>query len=528
MPTRSFRMMRYNSMLTQLALLLFTSTHVSALPVALPATKVSSTLPIGVTTTNLSSTMTLGPRASISSNDHSSEKMLATAAGFVKDDHRRLAASRQSYHETSFNYPVEGVESFYIHADVFGATRVTGTSSFRLKKPEDCRAKCDETADCRAWILEPYEEYCNLLKDFEAVDYRKGLRCSECGEVDAGQRKLGCSSSRPCKVRFWPNLRDGPVWQQPPPAGECYLNSGRSLGDYEGKVAHSISGASCLAWKDAANSRYADLPGNYCRSPDDRSSEHYGRFSPVSSYSKGHKGPWCYVADDYSDPVFTSHEGPNWRPGAKWEYCDIVKCPAPPPPMPPMPPSAPPPPRPPQSFDEHDCAQPFGFRTYQDVFTTKPTKWVYNELSMGKDMSTALVAWNKKCGEEFWTEHAPTYDWKRLEVCPSLSPSSQERAAAPFLFQSSLDDSAPTPPTVNSSSRMIRSPTWSRASARSASRVPSRTVGTQPAPSALPRAGRVTCTVATAAPSASTATLRCSSRSPSFECRRSSGAKRAS
>ncbi|KAG8522385.1 Apolipoprotein(a), partial [Galemys pyrenaicus] len=86
--------------------------------------------------------------------------------------------------------------------------------------------------------------------------------------------------------------------QCPSAPDECLYGNGES---YRGKVAVTMSGLTCQAWRDQTphqhhktpeNYPFINLEANYCRNPD-------GEFAP-----------WCYT---------TNNE-------VRWEYCDIPSC----------------------------------------------------------------------------------------------------------------------------------------------------------------------------------------------------------
>jgi len=71
--------------------------------------------------------------------------------------------------------------------------------------------------------------------------------------------------------------------------------------DYTGKHSTTVTGKTCLHWKDATKKKYRPssypmLQENYCRNP-----------------SNSLEGPWCYVK--------------NTKKAGQFEWCDIPKCP---------------------------------------------------------------------------------------------------------------------------------------------------------------------------------------------------------
>ena len=84
MPHTQFRMMRYNAMLVQLALLTFTSSHVAALPVGIAtnATADQDTNITGLGPRAFTTAATLGPKTAFSQNTSS----LITATSANTDD----------------------------------------------------------------------------------------------------------------------------------------------------------------------------------------------------------------------------------------------------------------------------------------------------------------------------------------------------------------------------------------------------------------------------------------------------------
>jgi len=183
-----------------------------------------------------------------------------------------------------------------------------------------------------------------------------------------------------------------------PPWTDCYKEEGTKLEDYQGNISTTMGGLECRSWKWAPY--YQELGSesmpNPCRNPDKQ--------SPIAG--KG-RGPWCYI----SNTAWTKYSIMGRR-GEHWEFCNVPGPCSPPPP--PSPPPAAPPPMPPQHCDK-DCTQPFGFCTYRDEFTYKPTKWVYDENRISANK------WNAECGETFWSQVAPSYNWKLLEYQKSAA-----------------------------------------------------------------------------------------------------------
>ncbi|XP_061480281.1 plasminogen isoform X2 [Rhineura floridana] len=162
---------------------------------------------------------------------------------------------------------------------------------------ENYQGKVSQTESglgCQAWAAQEPHSHGYIPSNFP----EKNLKSNYCRNPD-GEPRPWCFTTSPTKR--W-EYCDIPRCTTPPPTSgpgrQCLVGNG---GDYRGKIAVTVSGATCQSWAAQEPNKHVRTPENYpckgleenyCRNPD------------------GETMPWCYTTE----------------PKKRWEYCNIPSC----------------------------------------------------------------------------------------------------------------------------------------------------------------------------------------------------------